>query len=111
MSATTVSTSAIPHYAFWTAAAVPTLILTGFGLVTTLPIAILGIAALRDPRLAPVRAWIGLTVGMLVGPFFTWLFRADPSASLTSLLHPAMAIAIAAGAGVTLIAMLRQNRG
>lgn len=98
-----------PRYAMVTAAAIPALILTGFGLVTTLPVVLLGIAALRDRRLAPVQPWIALTAGLFTGPFMTWLFRADPAASLTSLLHPAMAIVIAAAAGGTLIAMLRQT--
>lgn len=111
MSATIAATRApaTPRYALLTAVAVPTLILTGFGLVTTLPVTILGIAAMRDRRLAPVRSWIALTVGMFIGPFITWLFRADPAASLTSLLHPAMAVVVAAAAIGTLIAMVRQN--
>lgn len=99
-----------PRYALWTTASIPLLILTGFGLLTTVPVAVMAIASLRDDRLAAVRSRIALTVGLFAGPFVTWLFRADPTASLTSLLHPAMAIAIALSATATLFGMFRHRR-
>lgn len=94
-----------PRYFVWSAAAIPVLILSGFALMATIPVAVLAIAALRDGRVAGLRPGIALIVGLHTGPFIDWLFRADPSASLTSLLHPAMAALIALAA-LSLLAMV-----
>lgn len=50
-----------PRYVAWSAYAVPVLILTGFGLVTALPIALMSYGVLRDARVKVLRWSVGLT--------------------------------------------------
>lgn len=100
-----------PRYVAWSAYAVPVLILTGFGLVTTLPIVLMSYGALRDTRVRALRWWIGLTAGLFAIPFVDWLFRADPGASLSSMLHPAMAGAIVLSSLVVITKIIRGHRG
>lgn len=100
-----------PRYFAWSAYAIPLLILTGFGLLTTLPIALLSYGVMRDVRVRALRWWVALTAGLFAIPFVGWLFRADPGASLSSMLHPAMAGAIVLSALVVIAKLIRSNRG
>lgn len=100
-----------PRYVAWSAYAVPVLILTGFGLVTTLPVVLMGYGALRDLRVRALRWWIGLTAGLFAIPFTGWLFRTDPEASLSSMLHPVMAGAIVLSSLVVIAKIVRSHRG
>lgn len=100
-----------PRYFAWSAYAVPLLILTGFGLVTTLPVVLMSYGALRDGRVRALRWWVALTAGLFAIPFTGWLFRADPGASLSSMLHPAMAGAIVLSSLVVIVKLIRSRRG
>ena len=100
-----------PRYFAWSAYAVPLLILSGFGLVTTLPVVLLSYGAIRDSRVRPLRWWVALTSGLFEIPFTVWLFRSDPGASLSSMLHPAMAGAIVAASLVVVAKLLWSRRG
>ncbi|MGB3336281.1 MAG: hypothetical protein WBA73_03785 [Devosia sp.] len=100
-----------PHYFAWSAYAVPVLILTGFGLVTTLPIVLLSYGVIRDGRVRALRWWVALTTGLFAIPFVGWLFRADPEASLSSMLHPTMAGAIVLSALVLIAKIIKSHRG
>ena len=99
-----------PGYFAWSAYAVPALILTGFGLLTTLPILLMSYGVIRDRRIRALRWWVGLTTGLFAIPFVGWLFRADPEASLSSMLHPAMAGAIVAASLVVIAKLIRSHR-
>ncbi|WP_332701903.1 hypothetical protein [Devosia sp.] len=100
-----------PRYVAWSAYAVPVLILTGFGLVTTLPIVLMSYGVLRDARVKALRWWVGLTAGLFAIPLVGWLFRADPEASLSSMLHPSMAGAIVLSSLVVIAKIVRSHRG
>lgn len=100
-----------PRYFAWSAYAVPVLILTGFGLFTTLPVVLMSYGALRDIRVRALRWWVGLTAGLFAIPFAGWLFRADPEASLSSMLHPVMAGAIVLSSLVVIAKLIKSHRG
>lgn len=100
-----------PRYFVWSAYAVPVLILTGFGLVTTLPVALMSYGAWRDTSVRALRWWVALTAGLFAIPFVGWLFRADPGASLSSMLHPAMAGAIVLSSLVVIAKIIKSHRG
>lgn len=100
-----------PRYFAWSAYAVPVLILSGFGLVTTLPIALMSYGVTRDDRVRALRWWVGLMAGLFAIPFVGWLFRADAGASLSSMLHPGMAGAIVAASLVVIAKLIRSHRG
>ena len=100
-----------PRYFTWSAYAVPVLILTGFGLVTTLPIVLMSYGVLRDARVRALRWWVGLTAALFAIPFVGWLFRADPEASLSSMLHPVMAGAIVLSSLVVIAKIIKSHRG
>ena len=100
-----------PRYFTWSAYAVPVLILTGLGLVTTLPIVLMSYGVLRDARMRALRWWVALTAGLFVIPFAGWLFRADPEASLSSMLHPVMAGAIVLSSLVVIAKIIKSHRG
>ena len=99
-----------PRYVAWSAYAVPVLILTGFGLVTTLPIVLMSYGVLRDIRVKALRWWVGLTAGLFAIPFAGWLFRADPEARLSSMLHPVMAGAIVVASLVVIAKLIKSHR-
>lgn len=100
-----------PRYFAWSAYAVPVLILTGFALVTTLPIVLMCYGVLRDTRIRALRWWVALTAGLFAIPFVGWLFRADPEASLSAMLHPAMAGAIVLSSLVVIAKLIKRHRG
>jgi hypothetical protein len=100
-----------PRYFSWSAYAIPVLILSGFGLVTTIPVVLLSYAVLRDARVRALRWWVGLTAGLFAIPFIGWLLRADAEASLSSMLHPAMAAAIVLSSLVVISKIIRSHRG
>jgi hypothetical protein len=83
-----------PRYFAISAFAVPVLILTGFAMVSTLPVVLLVVGVLRDKRVRPLRWWVGLTAGLFAIAFTNWALKGDLGISLTSTLHPAMAGAI-----------------
>lgn len=100
-----------PAYFTWSAYSVPVLILTGFALLTTLPIALMSFAVLRDAGVKALRWWVALTAGLFAIPFAQWLLRADPGASLSSMLHPVMAAAIVLSALVVIAKLIKTHRG
>jgi hypothetical protein len=100
-----------PRYFAWSAYAVPLLILSGFGLVTTLTIALLSYGAIRDTRARALRWWVALTSGLFAIPFTFWLFRSDPGASLSSMLHPVMAGAIVLSSLVIIAKVVKGQQG
>lgn len=102
---------AAPRYFTWSAYVVPMLILTGFGLVATLPIVLMTYGVLRDIRVKALRWWVGLTAGLFAIPFAGWLFRNDPEASLSSMLHPVMAGAIVLASLVVIAKLIQSHRG
>ena len=102
---------AAPRYFTWSAYSVPVLILSGFGLLTTLPMMLMSYGVLRDARVKALRWWVGLTAGLFAIPFVGWLFRAEPEASLSSMLHPAMAGAIVLSSLVVIAKIIKSHRG
>jgi hypothetical protein len=100
-----------PRYFAWSAYAVPVLILSGFGLVTTLPIVLMSYGAIRDIRVRALRWWVALTAALFAIPFTTWLFRSDPGASLSSMLHPVLAGAIVLSSLVVIAKLIKSHRG
>lgn len=100
-----------PRYLAWSAYSVPVLILTGFGLLTTLPIVLMSYGVIRDTRVKSLRWWVGLTAGLFAIPFVGWLFRAAPEASLSSMLHPVMAGAIVLSSLVVIAKIIKSHRG
>lgn len=99
-----------PRYFAWSAFAIPVLILTGFAMISTLPVVLISIGAMRDTRVRALRWWVALTSGLFAAAFINWALRADLSVSLTSTLHPAMAAAIVAAALVLIVKIVRRDR-
>ncbi|UJW86894.1 hypothetical protein [Devosia sp. SL43] len=83
-----------PRYFAVSAFAIPVLILTGFAMVSTLPVVLLVVGVLRDTRVRPLRWWVALTSGLFAIALINWALKGDFGISLTSTLHPILAGAI-----------------
>jgi len=100
-----------PRYVTWSAIAVPVLVLTGWAFIAVIPIALMTWGSWTDRRIRALRWWSGLTALLYAIPFGQYLLRTDAEASMSSMLHPAMGIAIALSAAVVALKILRSHRG
>jgi preprotein translocase subunit Sec61beta len=100
-----------PRYVTWSAIAVPIMVLTGWAFLAAVPLALLLWGTWTDRRIKALRWWSGLTALFYAIPLVQYLTRADPEASMSSLLHPAMGIAIALSTLVVVLKILKSHRG
>lgn len=84
--------------AAWT---VPFLVLGGFALISGLPIAVVLIGTLLDPRLRVLRWWSGALVAAYAVPLAFWQLGPSDAPSLTQYMSPAVtALLVATGVAV-----------
>jgi hypothetical protein len=100
-----------PRYVTWSAIIAPVLVLTGWAFIAAIPIALLTWGTWTDKRVRALRWWSGLTALLYAIPFVQYLTRSDAEASMSSMLHPAMGIAIALSAAVVVLKILKSHRG
>lgn len=100
-----------PHYVTWSAIIAPMLVLTGWAFVAAVPIVLLTWGTWTDKRVRALRWWSGLTALLYAIPFVQYLARTDPEASMSSMLHPAMGVAIALSAAVVVLKIFKSHRG
>jgi hypothetical protein len=99
-----------PRYVTWSAMVAPVLVLTGWAFIAAVPIALMTWGTWTDKRVRALRWWSGLTALLYAIPFVQYLLRTDPEASMSSMLHPAMGIAIALAAVVVLLKIFKNHR-
>ena len=104
------ATATTPRYFFWSACAIPLLILSGFAMVGTAPVLLVAYGALLDRRLHTLRLWAAPVVLVFVAAFIGWALRGDLGISLTSTLNPLMTGAIVAAALVLIAGIILFNR-
>lgn len=102
--------TATPRYFFWSACAIPLLILSGFAMVSTAPVLLIAYGALLDRRLHTLRLWAAPVVLVFATAFIGWALRGDLGISLTSTLNPLMTGAIVAAALVLVGRIILFNR-
>ncbi|CAN7213976.1 hypothetical protein LJR016_000623 [Devosia sp. LjRoot16] len=100
-----------PRYVTWSAIVAPVLVLTGWAFIAAVPIALLLWGTWSDRRVRALRWWSGLTALLYAIPFVQYLLRTDPEASMSSMLHPAMGLAIALAAAVVALKIFKSHRG
>lgn len=100
-----------PRYVTWSAIVAPVLVLTGWAFIAAVPIALMLWGTWTDRRVRALRWWSGLTALLYAIPFMQYLLRTDPEASMSSMLHPAMGIAIALAAAVVALKIFKSHRG
>jgi hypothetical protein len=100
-----------PRYVTWSAIVAPVLVLTGWALIAAVPIALMTWGTWTDKRVRALRWWSGLTAVLYTIPFVQYLLRSDPEASMSSMLHPAIGIAIALPAAVVVLKILKSHNG
>src|SRR5688572_8790712 len=99
------------RYVTYSAIVAPVLVLTGWALVAAVPVVLMTWGTWTDKRVRALRWWSGLTALLYAIPFVQYLLRTDPEASMSSMLHPAMGIAIALSAAVVVLKIVRSHRG
>ncbi|OEO30004.1 hypothetical protein VW23_023325 [Devosia insulae DS-56] len=99
-----------PRYVTWSAIAAPVLVLTGWAFIAAVPIALLLWGTWTDKRVRALRWWSGLTALLYAIPLVQYLLRTDPEASMSSMLHPAIGIAIALSAVVVVLKIFKNHR-
>jgi len=100
-----------PRYVTWSAIVAPVLVLTGWAFMAAVPIALMTWGTWTDKRVRALRWWGGLTALLYAIPLVQYLTRTDPAASMSSMLHPAIGIAIALSAAVVVLKIARSHRG
>ena len=100
-----------PRYVTYSAIVAPVLVLTGWAFLAAVPVALMTWGTWTDWRVRALRWWSGLTALLYAIPFVQYLTRTDPEASMSSMLHPAMGIAIALSAAVVVFKIFRSHRG
>lgn len=105
------SQKAAPRYVTWSAIVAPVLVLTGWAFIAAVPIALMTWGTWTDKRVRALRWWSGLTALLYAIPFVQYLLRADPEASMSSMLHPALGIAIALSAAVVVLKIFKSHGG
>lgn len=100
-----------PRYVTWSAIVAPVLVLTGWAFIAAIPIALMTWGTWTDKRVRALRWWSGLTALLYAIPFVQYLLRTDPEASMSSMLHPAMGIAIALAAVVLVLKIFKSHGG
>ncbi|HEV2518432.1 MAG TPA: hypothetical protein VGV07_24510 [Devosia sp.] len=100
-----------PRYVTWSAIVAPVLVLTGWAFIAAVPIALMTWGTWTDKRVRALRWWSGLTALLYAIPLVQYLLRSNPEASMSSMLHPAMGIAIALSAGVVVLKIVKSHRG
>lgn len=106
---TAVKTRRAPLYVIISAWAIPVLVLGQFALLAVVPLALMLIGVLRDPRIRPLRWWAGLVAAAYLTPLAIWALRADRATSLSTDMSPIFA-AIIVVAAVVVIVKLHTNR-
>lgn len=99
-----------PRYVTISAVAAPIMVLTGWAFFASIPVALMTWGTFTDKRIKALRWWSGLTAALYLIPFVQYLMRTDPEASMSSMLHPAMGIAIAAAAAVVVLKIFKSHR-
>jgi hypothetical protein len=84
------------------------MMLIGRSFLAAVPMALLLRGSSNDRRLRPRRWWTALTATLYAMPFVQYLTRADHALSMSAMLHPLMATAIAASALVLIVKLLRR---
>lgn len=100
-----------PRYVTWSAIAVPIMVLTGWAFLASVPLALMLWGTWTDRRIKALRWWSGLTALLYAIPFAQYLMRSDAEASMSSMLHPVMGIAIALSALVVVLRIFKSHRG
>jgi hypothetical protein len=100
-----------PRYVTYSAIVAPVLVLTGWAFLAAVSVALMTWGTWTDKRIRALRWWSGLTALLYAIPFVQYLLRTDPEASMSSMLHPAMGIAIALSAAVVVLKILKSHRG
>ena len=77
------------------AGAVPVLVAGQFALLAGIPVAVVLVGTLRDPRLRPLRWWTAALTAAYAIPVATWLIGPSDAPSLSKYLNPAATAAIA----------------
>lgn len=92
---------------------VPLLVLGGFALISGIPIAVVLIGTLLDPRLRVLRWWSGALVAAYAVPLALWQWGPSDAPSLTQYMSPAVtALLVATGVAVAIAHhVLRRRSG
>lgn len=100
-----------PSYVTYSAWAAPIMVLSGWALFAAVPVSLLVWGSWADTRVRALRWWTSLTSGLYAIALLQYLTRSDAEASMSSLLHPALGIAIAAAAAVVALKIFNSHRG
>ncbi|MFD1938538.1 hypothetical protein ACFSKW_44400 [Nonomuraea mangrovi] len=93
--------------------AVPVLVLGQFALIAGIPVAVVVIGTLRDPRLRALRWWAGALTAVYAVPLALWVFGPTSAPSLSKFMSPAAtALFVATGVAVAIAHhVLRRRSG
>ncbi|SHF56963.1 hypothetical protein [Streptoalloteichus hindustanus] len=93
--------------------AVPTLVLGQFALIAGIPVAVVLISALRDPRSPALRWWAGALAAIYAAPLAFWLVGPSSAPSLSKSMSPVVTAFVVATGVVVAIAhhVLRGRSG
>lgn len=100
-----------PRYVTISAITAPIMVLTGWAFFASIPVLLMGWGAWTDKRVRALRWWSGLTVALYAITFVQYLMRTNSEACMSSMLHPAMGIAIAASAAIVVLKIFNSHRG
>lgn len=100
-----------PRYVTISAIAAPIMVLTGWAFIASVPVVLMVWDTWTDKRIRALRWWSSLTAVLYAIPFVQYLMRTDAEASMSSMLHPVMGMAIAAAAAVVVVKIFRSHRG
>ncbi|MDD7928200.1 hypothetical protein [Microbacterium thalli] len=98
-----------PMSAFISAWAVPILVLGEFALLAAVPVVVLIVATLRDPRMRSMRWWIAALAIAYATPLAVWLLRPGGAESLSKDMSP-LAIGVVVAVSIAVIAKLHTRR-
>lgn len=93
--------------------AVPVLVLGQFALIAGIPVAVVLVGTLRDPRLRVLRWWTGALAAVYAVPLALWVFGPSSAPSLSKYMSPvATALFVATGVAVAIAHhVLRRRSG
>ncbi|WP_433237216.1 hypothetical protein ACQPYK_28450 [Streptosporangium sp. CA-135522] len=91
--------------------AVPVLVLGQFALIAGIPIAVVLIGTLRDPRLRALRWWTGALTAVYAVTLALWVFGPTSAPSLSKYMSPvATALFVATGVAVAIAHHVQRRR-
>lgn len=106
----TPSPTATPRSVVVSAWAAPIMVLGGFALFSGIPVALVLLGALRDPRARRLRWPAVLLAAAYTTPLAIWLLRPDGAESLSKDIHPGFVALIVAASALVLATIWRSRR-